>query len=150
MLGPARFDQSAFRTYISRWAYKHPTPQDFFRTMDEAAGRPLDWFWREWFLETPQFDQAIDAVTQTTKGTTTHVTVQYGNKGRGVLPLLVRFTFRDSTTRDVAYPADIWRANSTATYAVSSVFKQPVVKIVLDPDQHLIDADRSNNSWVSP
>ena len=117
--------------------------------MDEAAGRPLDWFWREWFLETPRFDQTIEGVTQTTAGATTHVTVQYGNKGRGVLPLLVRFTFRDGTTQDVAYPADVWRANSSH-YIVASIFKHPVVKIVIDPDQHLIDADRSNNSWVSP
>ena len=61
ILGPDAFDD-AFRTYITRWAYKHPAPADFFRTMEDASGHRLDWFWREWFVENPHFDQAIDAV----------------------------------------------------------------------------------------
>ena len=99
VLGPARFDQ-ALRTYIRRWANKHPTPQDFFRTMDDAAGHPLDWFWREWFLETPGFDQAIGAVTQTTAGTVTHVTVQYMQQGAcGVWPLFLRLQYAHAMER---------------------------------------------------
>jgi aminopeptidase N len=44
-LGPERFDL-AFRTYVERWAFKHPTPDDFFRTMENVAGEDLSWFWR--------------------------------------------------------------------------------------------------------
>ncbi len=57
-----RFD-AAFREYIRRWAYKHPTPADFFRTMDDALGEDLSWFWRGWFYTTDVVDQAIDSVT---------------------------------------------------------------------------------------
>ena len=147
VVGPVAFDKG-LRTYIRRWAYKHPTPMDFFRTMEDVSGRKLDWFWREWFFETPGFDQAINAVRQTTDGRTTHVTVVYGNLGRGVLPLLVRFTFDDGTTRDITYPAEVWRTNSTS-YTVSYSFHRPVVGVTIDPDEHLVDADRSNNRWTS-
>jgi hypothetical protein len=145
IIGPELFDKG-LRTYIQRWAYKHPTPQDFFRTMDDVSGQHLDWFWREWFYETPSFDQAIDSVAQTMSGGSTHVTVVYGNHARGVLPLLVRFTFTDSTTQDVTYPADVWRANATQ-YTMSYTFPKPVIQIVVDPGHHLVDVDRSNNVW---
>ena len=147
VLGPALFDKG-LRTYIRRWAYKHPTPQDFFRTMNEVAGQPLDWFWREWFYETPGFDQGIDSVAQTPAGRQTRVAVVYGNHARGVLPLLVRFTFSDGSRQDVTYPADIWRANSTQ-YRVSYTFPKPVTRIELDPDQQLVDTDRANNVWLA-
>jgi hypothetical protein len=58
VLGPERFDY-AFRTYIRRWAFKSPQPADFFRTMEDAAGMDLAWFWRGWFLEDAMLDQAI-------------------------------------------------------------------------------------------
>src|ERR1700709_1123433 len=61
ILGHAAFDD-AFRTYTARWAFKHPTPTDFFRTMEDVSGRRLDWFWREWFVENDRFDQSIQSV----------------------------------------------------------------------------------------
>jgi hypothetical protein len=88
-------------------------------------------------------------VHQTVQGTDTHVTVTYGNKGRMVMPLLVRFTFSDGTMQNVAYPAEVWQANVTA-YTVSYTFpKKTVSRIDLDPDTHLPDADRSNNTWTA-
>jgi len=74
IMGPAAFDD-AFRTYARRWMFKHPTPADFFRTMEDVGGRRLDWFWREWFLENPHFDQAIDTVVTKVTGDTMDVAV---------------------------------------------------------------------------
>jgi len=145
ILSPALFDKG-MRTYIQRWAYKHPTPQDFFLTMNDVTGRNLDWSWRECFYETPGFDQVIDSVTQTIRGGQEHVAVVYGNHARGVLPLLVRFAFSDSTKQDIMYHAEVWRANSVQ-YRMSYTFPKSVTRIELDPDQHLVDADRSNNVW---
>ncbi len=148
IMGPTAFD-SGMHSYIHRWAYRHPTPMDFFRTMNEATGRNLDWFWREWFLEATPFDQAIDSVTQTTQGNTTKVTVTYGNKTRGVLPLLVRFTLSDMSTQEFTYPADVWKANATV-YSASYTFPgKTVTRIELDPGQQLVDVNRSNNVWVA-
>ena len=61
VLGPDRFDP-AFREYIRRWAYKHPTPADFFRTMEDGVGEDLSWFWRAWFYTTETLDQAVDSI----------------------------------------------------------------------------------------
>ena len=54
VLDPDRFDY-AFKTYIRQWAFKHPQPDDFFRTMNNATGEDLGWFWKEWFFETWTF-----------------------------------------------------------------------------------------------
>ncbi len=61
VLGRELFDYS-FKEYCRRWAFKHPTPADFFRTMEDASGVDLDWFWRGWFFTTDHCDQAIENV----------------------------------------------------------------------------------------
>ncbi|HYN83169.1 MAG TPA: hypothetical protein VES88_16945 [Gemmatimonadaceae bacterium] len=60
---PALFD-FAFREYIRSWAFKHPTPGDFFRTIENAAGGDLSWYWRQFWYTTELLDVAIDSVTQ--------------------------------------------------------------------------------------
>ena len=55
ILGEARFD-SAFRYYIRNWAYKHPTPWDFFHAMENGSGEDLSWFWRGWFMNNWKLD----------------------------------------------------------------------------------------------
>ncbi|WP_139924566.1 M1 family metallopeptidase [Hymenobacter sp. DG01] len=61
IMGRELFDY-AFKEYATRWAYKHPTPADFFRTMEDASGVDLDWFWRGWFYTTEHTDLAINGV----------------------------------------------------------------------------------------
>lgn len=61
VMGRELFD-FAFKTYANRWKFKHPSPPDFFRTMEEASGVDLDWFWRGWFYTTEYVDIAIDEV----------------------------------------------------------------------------------------
>ena len=149
ILGPEAFDD-AFRTYIKRWAYKHPTPADFFRTMEDVGGRRLDWFFREWFVENPHFDQTIDTVITATKGDTTTVNVLYANRARGVLPIRARFTFSDGSTTDFNYPAEVWSTNTVRYGRTYKFAGKKVTKIELDPDKRLIDIDRTNNVWTAP
>ena len=148
ILGPAAFDD-AFRTYITRWAYKHPAPADFFRTMEDASGHRLDWFWREWFIENVHFDQAIDAVRTFSSGDTNQVLVAYGNRARGVLPIRARFTMSDGSTTDFNYPAEVWSTNTVRYIRRYSFVGKKVVKIELDPDHRLVDIDRTNNVWTA-
>lgn len=61
IMGRELFDY-AFREYARRWAFKHPEPADFFRTMEDASGEDLDWFWRGWFYGTDACDISIDTV----------------------------------------------------------------------------------------
>lgn len=149
ILGPDAFDD-AFRSYTRRWAYKHPSPSDFFRSMEDVAGRRLDWFWRAWFVENARFDQSVDSVVTQTKGDTTMVAVLYGNRERGVLPIRARFTFTDGSAQEFDYPAEVWSTN-TRRYVRSYRFvKKQMARIELDPDARLVDIDRKNNVWVPP
>jgi hypothetical protein len=61
IMGRELFDY-AFKEYCNRWAYKHPAPADFFRTMEDASGVDLDWFWRGWFYGTQPVDLSIQDV----------------------------------------------------------------------------------------
>ena len=61
IMGPELFD-FAFKTYAKRWKFKHPTPEDFFRTMEDASAVDLDWFWRGWFYSTDVVDIGVKSV----------------------------------------------------------------------------------------
>ena len=146
IMGPEAFDD-AFRTYARRWAFKHPTPADFFRTMEDVGGRRLDWFWREWFFENPHFDQAIDTVVTKVTGDTMDVAVMYGNRARGVLPIHARFTFSDGSTENYDYPAEVWSTNTTHYVRRYRFVGKKLTGIELDPDKRLVDLNRDNNGW---
>jgi hypothetical protein len=84
IMGRENFDY-AFKEYARRWAFKHPTPADLFRTMEDASAEDLDWFWRGWFYNTDPVDISLDTVkwanlsteaSTTTPRTTTSTTTQ--------------------------------------------------------------------------
>jgi hypothetical protein len=149
IMGPEAFDD-AFRAYVSRWAFKHPTPTDFFRTMEDVGGRRLDWFWRGWFMENAHFDEAIDSVVVQQNGNVQNVAVAYANRERGVLPIRARFTFSDGSHQDYAYPGEVWAANQRRYVRTYAFTGKTVTRIELDPDKRLVDVKRDNNSWTAP
>lgn len=61
IMGRELFDY-AFKTYCERWAFKHPTPEDFFRTMEDASAMDLDWFWKGWFYSIKKVDVSLDEI----------------------------------------------------------------------------------------
>jgi hypothetical protein len=65
ILGRELFD-FAFKEYARRWKFKRPTPADFFRTMEDASGTDLDWFWRGWFYTTDAVDVSVDGISEYT------------------------------------------------------------------------------------
>jgi hypothetical protein len=146
ILGPATFDE-AFREYARRWAFKHPTPQDFYRTMEDVSGRRLDYFWREWFIENPHFDQAVDTVLTRPAAAGDSAIVLFTNRARGVLPIRARFTFEDGTSQDFDYPAEVWSTN-TGFYLRRYGFAKKLAKVEIDPDHRLVDQDRANNVFT--
>lgn len=144
ILGPERFD-CAFRTYIRRWAFKSPQPADFFRTMEDAAGMDLAWFWRGWFLENALLDQAIDSVNQGKGKRPTRVVVV--NKERMVMPLSLKATFEDGTTEVKRLPVEIWHTSDRVEVAFEG--KGKVTEVRIDPDLWMPDVERENNVWTA-
>ena len=134
IMGKELFDH-AFKTYSKRWKFKHPTPADFFRSMEDASAMDLDWFWRGWFYTTDVTDIGIKGVKKyqtkskrnsikfiedKTKGlefekkddkSKYHYEITYNKPGGLVMPIIVEFTFKDGTRERKTYPAQIWRYN---------------------------------------
>ena len=136
VLGPDAFD-AAFKEYIRRWANKHPTPEDFFRTVEDVSGKDLDWFWREWWYTNMHFDQAIDSVLTRQVGDTMKVAVLYGNRARGVSPIRVRFTFDKGAPQDYFYPAEVWSTNTRNYVRQYSFVGKKLTKLQLDPEHRV-------------
>jgi hypothetical protein len=146
VLGPDRFDP-AFREYLRTWAFKHPTPADFFRLMRDQSGQDLDWFWRGWVFTTARLDQAVDSVVA--QGDTL-VAVYLSSRGQMVMPVVLALTVQDdqgaSTNREVRLPVDAWNLGPRFVYRYRGPGR--VVAVVVDPNQALPDTDRANNRWT--
>jgi hypothetical protein len=141
VLGKDRFD-AAFREYIRAWAFKHPTPADFFRVMRDQSGMDLDWFWRGWIFTTARLDQAADSVSRTAEGVTT---VHLTNRGTMVMPAELSLTFDDGTTQTVKLPVEMWNLGDHFGYRVPGT--KVVKSVEIDPRRALPDVDRGNNRW---
>ncbi len=94
IMGREQFDY-AFKEYARRWAFKHPEPADLFRTMEDASGEDLDWFWRGWFFGTDACDMAIDTVKYFTADLTKEPTEVKENTTMRSLPKPQGSTFDD-------------------------------------------------------
>jgi hypothetical protein len=147
ILGPDRFDP-AFRKFIRDWAYKHPTPSDFFRAMASEGGEDLDWFWRGWFFNQWPLDMAVTGVSYEGGDPTKGAKIDVVNAGQLVAPATLRVTFADGSTRDVRLPAETWIQSGAHTVTLDS--SQPVKSAVLDPDHRLPARDRTKMSWTTP
>ncbi|MGU3375258.1 M1 family metallopeptidase [Chryseobacterium sp. M5A1_1a] len=90
IMGRELFDK-AFKTYAKRWAFKHPEPADLFRTLEDASGEDLDWFWRGWFYGTDPVDIAIDKVTVATPNLETNPKAVEEIKYQAEKPLVSSF-----------------------------------------------------------
>src|SRR5713101_2427157 len=143
----ARFD-AAFRQYIRRWAYKHPTPADFFRSMEDGLGEDLSWFWRGWFYRTDVVDLAVDSVRTRTDSTGASALVFLSSLGALPMPVDLRITYANGATEDVRLPVEIWYLGNRYTYRRN--VPAEVVKVEIDPRQNFPDVRRGNNVWTRP
>jgi hypothetical protein len=147
ILGPDRFDP-AFRKFIRDWAYKHPTPSDFFRAMASEGGEDLDWFWRGWFFEQWPLDMAITNVSYEGGDASKGAKIDVANMGQLVAPATLRVVFADGSTRDIRMPAETWIQSGAHTFTLDST--QPIKSAVLDPDHRLPARDRTTMTWTAP
>ncbi|MEY3405112.1 MAG: hypothetical protein RL161_542 [Bacteroidota bacterium] len=203
IMGPELFDK-AFTEYAKRWAFRHPKPADFFRTMEDASAVDLDWFWRGWFYSTDHCDVSLDQVSwfkvkkegvdvekkaplvkdgsgsnaspidfsQGPKPLTVMPTDDrfYGefrnrlddkalviglenknlyelkltNKGGLVMPVIIKWTYKDGTSEIQKLPAEVWRANET-TFAKVFAKDKEVVNVEIDPLKETSDINADDN-----
>ncbi|WP_165851995.1 M1 family metallopeptidase [Mucilaginibacter terrenus] len=143
ILGEERFDY-AFKTYIKRWAFKHPTPWDFFRSMDNAAGEDLSWFWNEWFLNTWTLDQSVKSIAYTKNDPSQGSLITIENLGEMALPAIVYVKEENGKSSTVKLPAEIWQRGPEWTFAYKSTSK--ISYVTLDPEGVLPDVNPENNS----
>lgn len=143
ILGEERFDY-AFRTYIKRWAFKHPTPFDFFHSMDNAAGEDLSWFWNEWFMTTWKDDQALKSIDYVDNDPAKGALITIENKEEMALPVTIEVKEENGKTSRVNLPAEIWQRGGTWTFTYKSTSK--IVYALIDPDHVLPDVDPENNA----
>ena len=214
VMGRELFDH-AFKTYSHRWMFKHPTPEDFFRTMEDASAVDLDWFWRGWFYTTDYVDIGVKDIKKfyvsdkpnkqieeymaarkiteadmppmvymaeesaedfdsNLKGKTPSESsktlkefmmdnmtadqrskvkepkyfyqITYDKPGGLPMPLIVEYTYADGTTKDITYPAELWRKNDKEVSVVVSS-EVELTGVVVDPKAETADIDVTNNSW---
>lgn len=151
VMGKELFDY-AFKEYAKRWAFKHPTPADFFRTMEDASAVDLDWFWRGWFFSTDPVDIAINNVRYTqikstdNKAPNNFYELDFSNIGGLVMPIIIEWTFADGSKEVDRIPAYIWRKDENKVTKVFAKAKE-VISVQIDPYRETADIDESNNTW---
>ena len=144
ILGPDRFDY-AFKTYIQRWAYKHPTPWDFFKTMDNASGEDLSWFWKGWFIENFKLDQAIESVKYEKDSELNGAIVTIANLDQLAMPVTIAYETISGKKGNIKLPVEIW--NNTYLFKVKLPTTEKLAIVTIDPNKVFPDMNFSNNSW---
>ncbi len=144
ILGPERFDK-AFRYYIDNWAFKHPTPWDFFRAIENSSGESLDWFWRGWFLHNWKVDIAAKEVTYQNDST---AIVSLECLEQLPMPVTVEIKQVNGNTKRVKLPVEVWQNGPIARFAYPVSSK--IESVTVDPDRALPDVNSTNNSWKQP
>lgn len=146
ILGHDRFDY-AFREYIKRWAYKHPTPWDFFRTMENAAGEDLGWFWKSMFIKNYKLDQALTAVNYVNDDASKGALVTVTNLDKMAMPIYVQYETVSDKKDMIKVPVEVWQNGNKWIIKLPTTEKLKTVTI--DPDQVFPDVDYTNNTWKS-
>jgi aminopeptidase N len=144
VLGPEVFD-TAFREYTRRWAFKHPQPADFFRTIEEVSGRDLAWFWRGFFYTTAALDQSVETVKQAPDGT---ALISLRSLGTAVMPVELELAFADGSTEVVKLPVEIWYGGNRYVYRFMP--GKVIVRARVNPDGQFPDLVPGNDAWTAP
>jgi hypothetical protein len=142
ILGSDRFDY-AFREYIKKWAYKHPTPTDFYRMMENGAGEDLSWFWREWFINDYTLDQSIIAVSNNSDGPI--VTLE--NLDQMAMPVILGYETASGKKGTMNLPVEIW--NNTRLFKVKLPVQEKIKSVTIDPQRVFPDLNYKNNKWTN-
>jgi hypothetical protein len=146
IIGQQRFDY-AFRLYVHRWAYKHPTPWDFFRTIENATGEDLGWFWRGMFIHNYKLDQAITSVKYVDDDSTKGALVAVVNLDKMAMPIYLQYETESGKTDTVKVPVEVWQNGNTWIQKLNT--NEKLKSVTIDPEHVFPDIDFDNNKWTS-
>lgn len=144
ILGPERFD-NAFRYYINNWAFKHPTPWDFFHAIENYSGETLDWFWRGWFINNWKFDAGVNNVQYLDNDSSKGALITIELLQMMPMPVTVQVTQASGKTEIIKLPVEVWHHGSKWTFKVNTTDK--INSVVIDPKKRLPDVSEANNIW---
>jgi len=144
VVGREAFDR-AFREYIRRWAFRHPTPADFFRTIENYTGEDLSWFWRGFFYGTGVLDIGIDSVRSAAVNGDYRAMVTLSKHSDIPFPVELRLKLADGSTQDARLPALIWKDGDR--YVAAIPVRGAVVGARLWPDPTVPDWNDANDAW---
>jgi peptidase M1-like protein len=143
VLGAEVFD-TAFREYTRRWAFKHPQPADFFRTMEEVSGRDLAWFWRGFFFTTAALDQSVESVKPSPDGSSL---VTLRSLGPAVMPVELELGYADGSKETIKLPVEIWYGGNRYVYRAAP--GKTIVSARVNPDGLFPDVVPANDGWTA-
>jgi hypothetical protein len=141
ILGEDTFDQ-AMRTYIRRWAYKHPHPLDLFWTFEDVTGEDLDWYFHPWLYTTRVMDQAIDGVSVEEGGR--RITLFLVDRGEIAMPVHLEVEVEAGAPVRVTADPSSWKGGRME---LELSLPSPVRRVVLDPEMSFPDMNREDNVW---
>ncbi|MDF1504072.1 M1 family metallopeptidase, partial [Roseisolibacter sp. H3M3-2] len=146
VVGAEAFDR-ALREYARRWAFRHPTPGDFFRTVEDVTGDDLAWFWRAFWYGTEVLDLALEGVETTEKDGARVATLTVRRTTGVPFPIAVRLKTADGQTRDVRVPVDVWARARGDRVTVTIPVDAAVTGARLWPDPSAPDWEPANDAW---
>ena len=141
VIGAERFD-AALREYGRAWTGKHPHAYDFFHAMNAAAGEDLSWFWRGWFFETWELDQAIASVVSV--GDSVSITIE--SRGEMPMPVPLAIGRADGTSQRITVPVNVWLEGQRRT-TVRVASSPALSSVVIDAEGMFPDVNRGNQTW---
>ena len=145
ILGHDRFDR-AFQTYINRWAFKHPTPDDFFHTIENVGGESLQWFWRGWFVNNWRLDVSVRNVTYTdTTNYAKGAVITLDNLEKMAMPVILEVKTVSGKKDRIKLPVEIWERNTAWSFRYPCT--EEIESVTYDPDKVLPDFNPANNVW---
>jgi aminopeptidase N len=144
VLGKERFDV-AIKEYVRRWAFKHPTPWDFFHTIENVAGEDLNWYWRSWVLNDWKFDVGVKEVGVRSRGADKEVLITLQLMEKMPLPVTVKVTDVNGEEQLIKLNVEVWQRGDTWTFPVKT--KAEVKSVEVDPEHRLPDINPKNDKW---
>ena len=144
IVGEKIFD-AAFKKYIRDWAYKHPSPWDFFRSIESSVGEDLGWFWKGMILENWRLDQSISKVEYINNNAKNGAIITIDNLEKVAMPVIVEYETVSGNKGRLKLPVEVWQNGFSTKVKIQTT--EELSQVVIDPDKAFPDYFPENNLW---